>query len=232
MISNIDNKSRVLSLRLCTICNIQCSYCALGGKYDKTINLNYLNKLDKYDLENYEDIYIQGGEIGLLSKEELDLVFNYLKNRNINDTIITIYTNGLFLDKYKIYYSNYRYIYHITDINKFKIYNNINYFNNFVIYNTQSLDDFEILIKRNKEIIFIFNLDINMKSMSDKFFNKCKYILKNYDNVKIDFENNEYNNLIKTKLILRKNLFLLHSNIINKKCGLDIHSDTDYVNLY
>jgi hypothetical protein len=203
----------------------------LGGKYDKTININYLNRLDKYDLNNYEAIYIQGGEIGLLFKEELDLVFNYFKNKNQSNKI-TIYTNGLFLDKYKNYYSDYRYIYHIVNINKFKIYENINYFNNFVIYDNQSLDDFEILVKDNKDMKFIFNLDVNMKSMSDKFFNRCKYLFNNYNNIKIDYEDNYYDNLIKTKFILKKSLFLLHNIIINKKHGNNQYSDTDYVYLY
>jgi organic radical activating enzyme len=211
-----DNEN-VLTLLINTVCNYYCPYCSLvketninsHKKYEDNFNINNLKLLNNYNLSSFNQINILGGEPGLLSKEELDLIFNYFKDKNK----IYIFTNGLFLEKYLEYYKDFNYAYHVIDFDSFVDYSkyNINLFHNYVVHNYECLEDFEKLLKFysyiNFEINFDFNLDI--KNISDEFFNKFKYLVNNYSNINI--------NKFKKEMFLNKKKFSIISSILIKK---------------
>jgi hypothetical protein len=212
-------KKSDLIIRICTICDNRCSYCALGEiKYNKYFDSNKLKILNEYNLNNFDSIHIQGGEPGLVSKYDLDLIFNYLKNENVNDNRIIIFTDGLFLDKYKNYYKNYIYVYHVIDFDSFIDYSkyNLKLYNIYVIHDLDSIEIFEKLLKSYPNLFFdmIFDCRSNFKSVSDEFFIKVKRLIDIYDNITID-KVNKFDNKLTDIKFSNKKMFTI-SNIMLK----------------
>jgi organic radical activating enzyme len=211
-ISDIKNNLFIL---LFTICNKRCSYCKLKTKWAKNTNyeekfdFNNLEKLNNYNLNSYDSINILGGEIGLLSKEELDFIFNYFKNKNVQEDKLCIFTNGLFLEKYFEIYKNIKFkiYYHIIDFDSFIDYSKYNreIALHYIIYNEDSINDAEKLLKTYPKFKFDIILDINLtkKDITDNFFNKLKYLFETYENIIINKEN------VKEMFKNKKILFLL-----------------------
>jgi molybdenum cofactor biosynthesis enzyme MoaA len=170
-----------LSIILTNKCNLDCDYCFSRGEKYKDFDKNKISLLDKYNLIEYNDINVLGGEIGLLSKEELDIVFNYLKNRNIFN--INIFTNGLFLERYYNYYKDFNYIYHVVNSN-FKKYNieNIEYI--FIINNTKSIDIINDIALNNKDIKFNIQIDLYFYKFDNDFCDSFLNLLNN-DNIRM-----------------------------------------------
>lgn len=70
-----------------------CETCANQYIINKFSGVFNLDKLKTFDLSNYENIYITGGEPGLLSKTDKKLLINYLK-KTYPQSRIEVFTNG------------------------------------------------------------------------------------------------------------------------------------------
>lgn len=106
-----------------TECNWKCSYCITNTHKQPKIKFDDIKERLKL-VENNDEISLTGGEPGLLSREILEYIFNYLESKNC---LININTNGTFLKRYPDYYNRVNeYLYHASenisldiDINQF-----------------------------------------------------------------------------------------------------------------
>jgi hypothetical protein len=233
----------LLSIRVCTVCNKRCSYCALLSmnvytEYNDKFDSNKLKLLDDYELTRYDRIHIQGGELGLLSKEELDLIFNYFTNKNVLDNKLYIFTNGLLFDKYLEEFEkhNYWFLYHVIDFDSFVDYSkyNINFFNIYVVHNYECLEDFEKLLKTYSEYKFDMIIDVNLgfKIISDKFFNKLKYLVDTYSNITIDQTEMSHGDFKKNMFENKKKFIVTNGILTNMKINKDLGFIPDFIKLY
>jgi hypothetical protein len=228
--------NKILTIKTTSLCNKKCCYCGQklsdhGTKED--IKLNLLKLLNKYDLNNYNIIKVMGGELGVIDKEKLDILFNNLKN--VFDKI-HIYTNGLFLDKYYNYYKeyNFKYIYHVTSFDNFVDYSNynknINLFHNYVVYNYECLDDLEKLLKKYPNYKFDYILDVYMLNLHDDIYLKSKYLFETYKNLVFDEDSILFNNL-KEKIVETKKKFITLNRIVSKRIKL-INAHKEVIHIY
>jgi organic radical activating enzyme len=216
-----------LSIIVTTNCNYRCPYCVLEKNTginlntdEDNFNIDNLKLLNNYNFNKIKKINILGGEPGLLSKEELDLIFNYFKDKNILNDKIRILTNGLFLEKYLEYYKDFNYAYHVIDFNSFKDYSkyNLKLYNLYVIWNEDSVNDFEKLLKTYPNINFEMDFDINLdlKNVSDEFFTKLKYLVNNYSNINI-MNNTDTSEKFKKEMFSNKKKFSIINSLFVKK---------------
>jgi MoaA/NifB/PqqE/SkfB family radical SAM enzyme len=223
-----QNQDGFLSIIVTTSCNYRCPYCVLEKntgidldiKYDDNFNIKNLNLLDNYDFDKLIKVNILGGEPGLLSRKDLDSIFNYFKNKNVPNSKIRILTNGLFLEKYLNYYKDFNYAYHVIDFNSFKDYSkyNLKLYNLYVIWNEESIDEFEKILKFYSNIKFEmdFDINLNLKNVSDEFFNKLKYLVNNYNNI-IIMNNTGFSEKIKNEMFSNKKKFNIINSLFVKK---------------
>lgn len=99
-----------------TRCNKKCEYCdipKLKDPNDFKYN-NYLNWISS----NFREVEFSGGEIGMMTYEQISLLFNIFKR---NDKYIC--TNGLFVDRYldEFYDDIKGIIYHVVDFDHFNM---------------------------------------------------------------------------------------------------------------
>jgi hypothetical protein len=226
--------NKILTIKVTSLCNKQCIYCGQklsdhGTKAD--FRLDLLKVLDRYDLSSYNIIKVMGGELGIIDKKKLDILFNYLDEVSNK---IHIYTNGLFLDKYYDYYKdkNYRYIYHVINYNSFvdySKYNNINLFHNYVVYNYECLEDLEKLLKSYPEYKFDYILDVYMPNLHDDIYLKSKYLFETYKNLVFDEDSILFNNL-KERIVETKKKFITLNRMVSKRIRLiNAHKEVAYV---
>ena len=142
-------------------CNWNCSYCDFPDKNNPTYDLeNHLSVL-KMIPDNIE-VYLEGGELGLLPEDQLDLIFN----SGIANTY-AIATNGEFLrkgyhEKYKdkIHYILYHFAPEITgdmDITEYDIDGSIRVDYTFVLH-VDNLKYVDKLLTRYSHLKFLIHL--------------------------------------------------------------------------
>ena len=179
-------------------CNWNCYYCAENTHCREPINFETVLQ----NIEKYKDfkIILSGGEPGLLSKSQWDLIFK------IKDSNLELNTNGTFLKRYPQF------------VNKF---NKINY------HCSIDLDFCKIFDYKNIEYLIIVT-DSNFHKL-EAFLNKYKSINfnviacnMNFDNYK-SFKNfYELYNIIKNKNVLAKSKYAILT-------GKDLYADTLYI---
>jgi hypothetical protein len=212
-----------LSITLTNECNYNCNYCFFYNDIKKKFNIDNLKLLNNYNLLLFDRINILGGELGLLTKEELDLIFNYFKDKNIPNNKIYIFTNGLFLEKYLEYYKNrnYNYQYHILNSNLFEKYyiENIEYI--FIVDSIEKIDQIINLANKHNDIIFNISIDKYIKEFTDEFCSEFKKIL-NLDNIIISMPGNILENFsffLKKSYNNYKKIFKLYKQLYNNYCN-------------
>lgn len=90
-------------------CNWFCKHCLYGiNRYKNKLNAELIDKHIPYIFDIISrlekiNICLVGGEIGLVNKELLDVVFKYVEDFNF---LVTISTNGTYLKKYFEYYQH------------------------------------------------------------------------------------------------------------------------------
>lgn len=110
---------RSFQIYLTNKCQWHCSYCHIWRlpqeSFQKYLIDIYLPKLVSHCKHTNDKILLMGGEVGMLSYDEIAYVLSFIKGSNVP---VEIYTNGLFLKKnyHKIEDINYTFIsYHICE---------------------------------------------------------------------------------------------------------------------
>lgn len=224
---------KILKLFLTEKCNKRCPYCFLNcfKSHFKKEKLKQLDSLDKI-----ESVQFYGGEPGMLSKEELQLIFNKLSSLT-NIKKARIYTNSLFFQRYSLKQFNipnwqWLAVIHflsIKDYKKFKIYDDI-FWNFVVVLNDEN--DFNILkyILKNKhtgsriDCLFPCNFKNNL-FITKKLYNNWINLINDYDLSGLNIQN-QINPLIFKKLLninisyeLFKSLLVLNKDMSNRLCS-------------
>jgi organic radical activating enzyme len=141
-----------------------------------------LKEIDSF--ENNSSVTLSGGEPGMLSESDLNIIIKKLQDKNI---IIDLVTNGLFLEKHQkyIHYID-EILYHcIEDLSQhkpIKKYNYKNFYYVMVITNSDLyyMDDILWYFKQYPEIKFL--LFPNIKPGERININKFLKLLKDYSN--------------------------------------------------
>jgi molybdenum cofactor biosynthesis enzyme MoaA len=175
-------------------CNWNCSYCISNTHLQpyKTLE-NVLQEIDLF--ENNSSVTLSGGEPGMLSENDLDIIIKKLQDKNI---IIDLVTNGLFLEKYSHFLDRIsNVLYHCVedletkkDIKFYKIENKIKYI---LVY--EKITDLEYYLNKYSNIHFIITPNIKKgKTYNIKEFLK---ILNKYPNIHKDSKKEFLRNISK-----------------------------------
>ncbi len=173
-------------------CNWNCKYCIAdthkGSNVEHQKVLKVLN-----DLPNDTFISLTGGEIGTLSKIEIDEIFEILDNKNIK---YCIDTNGLFLNKYPEYYNKvFDYFYHCSEM----LYSTDDIFMNdpdnkisyMIVVDDNNIDRCHSFLNKHSNILFHAHAALNTEQRGLSYLNRrnCLRLLqicKNRENVNQD----------------------------------------------
>jgi len=136
-------------------CNWHCSYCIVD-----THNNNIINKQVLKNIEIIPDgsfVHIEGGEPGMVDR---DTLINYLKILTEKKCILTLNTNGLFLQKYSdLLYFFKDVVYHcveeLQDRKDIKIYNINIPITYMLLVDNDSIDDLEYYINKYNSTFFV-----------------------------------------------------------------------------
>jgi len=94
-------------------CNWFCDYCIVDTHNTKDTQIENVLKTIQEDVKDNSFVSLTGGEIGTLSKSEIESIFILLESKQCK---ICIDTNGLFLRKYSEYYNRvFDYFYHCSE---------------------------------------------------------------------------------------------------------------------
>lgn len=187
----MENGKINFNLFLTSKCNWGCNYCFrtefdIRANDDSETNnriLKYVPIISKMT----DDILLTGGEIGLVSPDILDFIFNMFKKSTIR-----IATNGTWFEtesyqKYK-FNKNIMILYHTVenlfdDIKYEKIEDNINIKYNFVVTG-KNYQDVPQLLSRYPNITFYPITDLRKKEILPQTFYKKVYdLIHQFDNV-------------------------------------------------
>ena len=155
---------KILSIFVTLQCNLRCSYCFIQDKRKTKLDLSKIPKnISGYE---YDTVSIVGGEPGILSYDEIGLLFDALTNVPIDKLLIV--TNGLFIDKYYNYFPYLDYSYHITDFStpkEIKLYPSYSNVSNLIVVTSKELENiitsveyytntqFQIVENKNERLI-------------------------------------------------------------------------------
>jgi organic radical activating enzyme len=162
-------------------CNWNCDYCLVNTHKRKPRKFDDILK----DIESFEEnssVTISGGEPGMLTETEVQIIFERLREKNIT---IDLLTNGLFFEKHSQYM---KYIdeilYHcIEDLKERKpiikyYYNNMYYVMVITNKDLDKMSDILWYFKKYPEIKFLLSPDI--KAGERIHINKFLKLLKEY----------------------------------------------------
>lgn len=216
-----------LNLLVTEKCDIKCAYCINKNKANKTFNPYLLSRIPS---EMYDVVILCGGEPGLLTKKELNLI-----KERIHYKTLKIFTNGLFLKRHGLFFNDSKFVVHLTDNKKLDLLStyNENIHQNLVILST--VDDLEILDFYAKNLSNVFyEFPHNQRRFSVEFIEQFCLINKKYKNIQF---NSYYGESVK-KLIEKMVLSLNPDNfyklfkrliILNK---LKNFKNTEFIYLY
>lgn len=204
---------KILRLNVTDKCNKHCPYCYYPGRKNH-FNENTIVNISKYKNESFDEVWIIGGEPGMLNQKEINLIFNELEHFD-NIDIIKIYTNSLFLKKLKIKSKwNIFYMIHLTCLEDYIFCQSLKIQYSYIVILNDKWD-FEIIknILENNEIFELaFDENIKKDDIDIELFNLWKELLK-YENIKKCNENIRISSKI-FSLLLNKNIKFLQFKML------------------
>lgn len=223
-----ENITQQIEIIVTKQCNWNCKHCLYNSSYEIQLTeekiLRHLPYISKYlDVIKNISICLLGGEIGLVDKSCLELIFNILNKS------VLISTNGVFVDRhYNAYFDNYikcillhlsdepnkRYL-NLKKASYGKVFNNIHQVVPFLKKSTEFAIDY---------LSFDYNL-YDIPPTVEQIYNNYSYLL----NTCVDYNNITENciNDIKRKISLLPNLIVnrRYCSMLNETISIDLESE-------